>query len=201
MKPDELEQLWQAQPVETAMKGEEMRQIILRKMEKFDRTIRWRNLREVLASAVAGIFFGYLTWKQANGIARVGSALITAAMAWIIYYFWRYGSGPADPKPDQSATAFQNALVSKIDHQIRLLRSVKFWYLLPMYVGLLVFSTGAIQDHAVAGTLSWHDAIGPVLYTVVFGFVWWLNEGYGVTKLETWRTKLAAGIQPENQDC
>ncbi len=52
-KPDELEQLWQTQPVETDMKGEQMRQIKLRKTEKFDRTIWWRNTREVVASAVA----------------------------------------------------------------------------------------------------------------------------------------------------
>jgi len=200
-KPDELEQLWQTQPVETDLKGEQMRQIILSKTEKFDRTIRWRNMREVLASAVAGVVFGYLTWKQANGIARLGSALITATMAWIIYYFQRYGSSPVDPNPDQSAAAFQIALVSKIDHQIRLLRNVKFWYLLPMYVGLVVFSAGGIRDHAISGTLSWRDAVGPLLYTLVFAGIWWLNEGYAVRKLEEWKTKLAAGIQTGDTDC
>jgi hypothetical protein len=200
-KPDELERLWQTQPVQTDIKGEEMRQIILRKTEKFDRTVRWRNLREVLASAVAGIVFGYLTWKQANGIARLGSALITGTMAWIIYYFWRHGSGPADPNPDQSAAAFQSALVSKIDHQIRLLRNVKFWYLLPMYVGLLVFSAGGIRDHAATGSLSWRDAISPILCTLFFALIWWLNEGYAVNKLERWKTKLAAGIQPGDSGC
>jgi len=200
-RPDELELLWQTQPVETDVQGDQMRQIILRKTEKLNRTVRWRNIREVLASAAAGMVFAYLTWKQANGIARLGSALITGTMAWIIYYFWRYGSGPADPNPDQSAAAFQSALVSKIDHQIRLLRNVKFWYLLPMYVGLLVFSAGGIRDHAVTGTLSWRDAIGPLLYTLFFAFVWWLNEVYAVKKLERWKTKLAAGIQPEDAEC
>ena len=200
-KPDELEQLWQTQPVGTEMEGEQMRQIILRKTEKFDRTIRWRNMREVLASAVAGIFFGYLTWKQANGVARLGSALVTGTMVWIIYYFWRHGSGPVDPNPDQSAAAFRSALISKIDHQIRLLRNVKFWYLLPMYVGLVVFSAGGIRDHAATGTLSWRDAVGPLFYTLVFAGIWWLNEGYAVRKLERWKTKLAAGIQPGDTDC
>ena len=200
-KPDVLEQLWQTQPVETDMKGDQMRQIILRKTEKFERTIWWRNTREVVASAVAGIVFAYLTWKQANGIARLGSAIITGTMVWIIYYFWRYGSGPADPRPDQSAAAFQSALISKIDHQIRLLRNVKLWYLLPMYVGLIIFSAGGVRDHTVTGTLSWRDAIGPVFYTLFFAFVWWLNEVYAVRKLECWRTKLAAGVQPGDAEC
>jgi len=200
-KPDELEQLWQTQPVEADMKGEEMRQIILRKTEKFERTIWWRNTREVAASAVAAIVFAYLTWKQANGLARLGSAIITCSMVWIIYYFRRHGSGPADPAPDQSAAAFQSALISKIDHQIRLLSNVKLWYLLPMYVGLMIFSAGGIRDHAFAGTLSWRDVTGPVLYTGFFSFVWWLNEVYAVRKLERWKTKLAAGIQPGDAEC
>jgi hypothetical protein len=200
-KPDALEQLWQTQPVRTDVKGGEMYQIILHKTEKFERTIWWRNTREIVASAVAGTVFAYLTWKQANGIARLGSAFITGTMVWIIYYFWRYGSSPADPNPDQSATAFQSALISKIDHQIRLLRNVKFWYLLPMYVGLLVFSAGGIRDHAATGTLSWRDTIGPALYTLFFASVWWLNEGYAVRKLERWKIKLAAGIRPGDADC
>lgn len=201
MKTDELEQLWQTQPVRAGVKGDEMYQIILRKTEKFERTIRWRNTREVVASAVAGVVFAYLTWKQTNGITRLGSAVITGTMAWIIYYFWRYGSSPADPSPDQSAAAFQSALISKIDHQIRLLRNVKLWYLLPMYVGLIIFSAGGIRDHAVTGTLSWRDAIGPLLYTVLFAFVWWLNEVYAVRKLERWRNKLAAGVQAGDAEC
>jgi len=200
-KPDELEQLWQTQPVAAELKGEEMRRIVLQKIEKFDRTIRWRNIREVAASAIAALVFGYLTWKQPNGVARLGSVLIVGAMVWIIYYFWRHGSGPAEPEPDQSAAEFQSALIAKVDHQIRLLRNVKFWYLLPMYVGLLVFSAGGVEEHLRAGGLTWRDLLGPVIYTAFFAFVWWLNEAYAVGKLEGWRKRLESGSQEDGWSC
>ena len=58
-KSDELEQLWQTQPVLSEIRGEEMREIIMQKMTKFDRTIGRRNLREVSGSELR-VFFSLL---------------------------------------------------------------------------------------------------------------------------------------------
>ena len=51
-RPDDLEQLWKTQPVDPAVKGEEMRKIVLKKTEKFDRAVRRRNMREMIAAVV-----------------------------------------------------------------------------------------------------------------------------------------------------
>jgi hypothetical protein len=134
-KPDDLEQLWKTQPVDPAVKGEEMRQIILKKTEKFDRTIWWRNIRETVAAAVLAAMGAYGAWAQHDAFGRASSVILVAASLWIIYYMWRHGTEPPDPNPDQTLEGYQRALVLKYDHQIRLLRNVKLWYLAPLYAG------------------------------------------------------------------
>jgi len=145
---DELEQLWKTQPVDPAVKGEEMREIILNRTEKFDRTIRRRNMRETVAAAAVAVFFSYLAWGQSDRIVLAGSLILVAGSLWIIYYLWRHGTEPPDPNPDQTLAGYQQALVRKYDHQIRLLRNVKFWYLLPIYAGLLTLAGAMIKDRA-----------------------------------------------------
>ena len=196
--PDELEQLWKTQPVDPAVKGEEMRNSILSKTAKFDRTIRRRNIRETAAGLAVAAFYIYANWVQRDGIARLSSAMITTGALYYVYYIWR-GAEPAsntlslrDPKPDQTLAGYQRALVSKIDHQVRLLRSVKYWGLLPMFVGLLIGSLGIVKAHAEKGMLTWIDGIAPLLYTRVFSGVWWANEVWAVRKLERMRANLMA---------
>ena len=200
-QPDELEQLWKTQPVDPAVKGEEMQKVILKKTEKFDRTIRRRNMRETVAAAVVAIFFTYLAWGQPNGLVRAGSIILVAGALWIIYYMWRHGTELPDPNPDQTLGGYQRALVRKYDHQIRLLRKVKFWYLAPMYVGLLTLSAAMLKDRADRGTLTWADALYPAVYTLVFAAIWWLNEAYGVRKLERLRDQITSGIDEGESQC
>jgi hypothetical protein len=200
-RPDELEQLWKTQPADAAMKGEEMRSIILKRTETFDRKIRWRNLRETIAAVAIAVFFTYIAWGQRNGLQRAGSFILVASALWIIYYIWRHGSDPADPNPDQTLAGYQRALVRRCEHQIRLLRNVKFWYLLPFYVGLLTGSVGMLKERAASGPLTWLDAIGPIFYTLVFAGVWWLNEVYAVRKLQRMRTKLMSNMEEAETQC
>jgi hypothetical protein len=196
----DLEQLWRSQPVSPALKGEDMRKIVLQKMEKFDRKVHTRNRSEVIVAGLTAMAFSYFVWAQQNSLARLGAAIVVASLIWIVFYILRRGTGPVDPNPDQSLAGYRSALVSKIDYQIRLLRSVKYWYLLPMYVGLLTLSAGWLQDRAAVGGLTGKDAIGPVIYTVIFGGIWWLNEVYAVRKLRAWREQLASGAQ-ESESC
>jgi hypothetical protein len=203
--PDELEALWKTQPVDPAVRGEEMRKLVLNKTEKFDRAIRRRNMRETVAAVIVAVAFTVIAWGQHNGIERAGSIILVASSLWIIYYMLRQGAEPADPSPDQTLAGYQYALVRKYDHQIRLLRNVKFWYLLPMYVGLLTGSAGMLKEKAERGPLTWVDALFPAIYTLIFAGIWWLNEGYGLSKLQRMRQQVTSGLEagpetnPENR--
>ncbi len=200
-QPDDLEQLWKTQPVDPAVRGEEMRKIILKKTEKFDRTIRRRNIQETVAALVVAVFFTYIAWGQRNGIERAGSIILVASSLWIVYYMWRRGAEAADPSPDQTLEGYQRALVRKYDHQIRLLRNVKFWYLAPMYVGLLTCSVGVLKQQAEKGALTWPATLYPLVYTVLFAGIWWMNEVYAVRKIERMRAQLTSGIEGGGAEC
>jgi hypothetical protein len=111
---------------------------------------------------------------------------------------WRRGAEPPDPNPDQTLEGYQRAMVSKYDHQIRLLRNVKFWYLAPMYVGLLTGSVGLLKERVEKGAPIWLAVVFPLVYTVLFAFVWWLNEVYSVGKLRRMRERVLSGIGAEH---
>ena len=150
--------------------------IAMERANRFDRTIKARNIRECLAAALVTVFFAFVAWKSPDALVRAGNILIAASGAWIIFYMLRFGREAPAPQPDQSLADFQQALLRKYDHQIRLLKNVKYWYLLPMYVGLILVDAGRISERVAEGRAGWVDAIGPAIYTLVFAVIWWLNE-------------------------
>ena len=196
--PDELEILWKTQPLDNAVKGEEMRMAVLQKITSFDRMIRMRNRIESVAALAVAAFFLY-AGTQRNGLQRLGSLIVAAGALWIIYYVRRHGMDHGEPAPDQPVESFRQALALKYEHQIRLLRNVKFWYLLPMYIGLLTTTAGLLNDQSQTRRLMWTDAIGPVIYTLIFAGVWWLNEVFAVHKLQRSRTQILSGMDNHSQ--
>jgi hypothetical protein len=139
---------------------------------------------ECIAAGVLVPMFAFASFHAPNVLMRAGAAVVSASGLWIIFYTLRYGGATRPVEPDQSLAAFQQALLGKYKQQIRLLRNVKFWYLLPPYVGLLLLSSGLAYDHASRGRLGWNDAIGPAIYTVIFAAIWWLNEVNAVRRLK-----------------
>lgn len=200
-RSDELEQLWKTQPADTALRGEEMRKIVAEKMRSFDRRVQWRNRIEIAAALVVALFFAYAGWIQHNDIERAGCAILVAGALYIIYYIRRNGGEAPDPNPDQTIEAYQRAMVSKFDHQILMLKNVKYWYLAPMYIGLLTLSAGKLWEYSEKGALSLIVATGPLIYTLVFAGVWWLNEVYAVGKLQRARARLVAEMIEEGNVC
>jgi hypothetical protein len=168
--------------------------IAIKKTDQFDRMIRGRNWRECAAAALVAVIFGAAAYWAHSGLVRAGNLVVAASGLWIIFYTLRYGHEVPDPTPDQSLAGYQRALLRKYDHQIRLLRNVKFWYLLPPYAGLVLGSYGVIAEHRAANGPGWSNFLGPAIYTAVFAGVWWLNEVYAVGRIKRERTRLLGEI-------
>ncbi len=166
--------------------------LVLKKTKRFDRTIRVRNLTECVTAGVLAPLFALAAWLAANMWIRTGYAVVAGSCVWILFYLLRYGGDTRGPAPDQRLNVFEQELLKKYEHQIRLLKSVKYWYLLPLYVGLLLVDAGRISEHVAHGQAIWADFIAPVIYTAVFAAIWWLNESYGVRRLREQRTQLLA---------
>lgn len=170
--------------------------IAMERANRFDRTIKARNLRECLGAALVTAFFAVIAWRSPNALARAGNLVVAASGLWIVFCMLRYGREAPSPAADRSLAEFQQALLRKYEHQIRLLKNVKCWYLLPPYVGLLLASAGIVKARIAEGQPGWPQLIAVAIYTGVFGFVWWLNEVYGVRKLRGERARLLEAMNP-----
>lgn len=189
---DELHSLWSSQPSSKTWRGEDMLKFVQKKTNHFDRVMALRNWMECIAACVVVVLFGFSALRAEDALVRAGFLVVAAGAAWIIFYLLRYGKQPRDVDPSLDLRGYAEALVNRYDHQIKLLKSVKYWYLLPPYLGLLLGTLGVFRDKARTGVLSWSDWIWPVMYTAFFGAVWWLNEVYSVRRLRAERAKLLA---------
>ena len=190
---DELQEIWNSQPLRGNVKGEEIMELVQTKIRRFDRTIALRNLRECIAAAIVAVFFVWSAFRMPNAVMKTGSIVVATGAVWIVYYLLRHGQAPATTDPNQDVTGYTRALVERYDRQIRLLKSVRYWYLLPMYVGLLILSAGRLLD-AKTGSRGWWGLAEPAVVTAVFAGVWWLNEVVAVGRLLKQRARLLSMI-------
>ena len=167
---DSAQELWQKQPVEvTRMSIEELR----RRAGRFERKIRWRNIREYVACLVASGLMGYFYVTAHDVASRVTFALFIAAMLWIVIALHRTGS--AKPTPlDQDTLTTQQFYRSELERQLQIVKSVWWWYLAPMVPGCIASTVSYLMKPHHSG--AW---IGLVLmnalFVVSFYAVWRLN--------------------------
>jgi hypothetical protein len=184
---DELRDLWQHPAGEPARTGEDMLTLVIEKTRKMDRQIASRNTRECLAAAAVTIFFGWFAWRAPGFIERIGWAITALSGIWIAFYILRFGKGPGQPDRTASVMAYSSLLAENYDRQIRLLRNVKYWYLLPIWVGLAIGMVGAsLRTHEQA----WVLAVKLSSVTATFAFIWALNEWWGVRYLRRLKEQL-----------
>jgi hypothetical protein len=113
----------------------------VRDAQEFERRIRQRNRREILAGVLVILGFGAGVWRGPNLVARVGCALVMAGALFIIYRLRTravVGSIPLDAPRAHAIAAYRRELEVQRD----LLRTVTSWYLLPLLPGMAVLTLG-----------------------------------------------------------
>ena len=179
--PSGFEGLWQSQPTEPRkINPEDLR----RRMQRFERRIARRNLREYLAAAFVVCVFGYYTHLFPMLLVRIGCAMVIAGTLYVMFELHRRAS--AEPAPAElaltSCVEFQRR---QLERQRDALRSVWSWYLLPFVPGICVFLVGLFEfgvrtAHAAgrsfnAGTIVVSFGLVSAVAAGVFFAVWKLN--------------------------
>jgi hypothetical protein len=157
-------------------------------MQKFERRIFWRNIREYAAGAFVVAAYGFYEWKFPAPLMRVGSGLVIAATLYVMFQLHRRTSmqpAPADLGLSTCIELHRRAL----ERQRDALLTIWSWYILPFLPGLAVFLTGTAVSQRAAHPMSiFHLLRGysiPVgLAVAVFYAVWRLNQRAG-RKLQT----------------
>lgn len=194
MNEDELKRLWQTQSLgdmqrPPAKSISEMKQ----KMRQFNRILFWRDLRELVACLIvigwSGAFF--CVYRHENTVlTQIGYVvLLLTGILIAVKLFAARRSKRAFGHP-ASVREFLSGELDQVDRQIRLLKTVLWWYLLPLFCGIFLVVIGAELksmrgiESVVANAICW-PTMG-----LVFWFIYRLNQRAVVKYLAPIRAEL-----------
>jgi uncharacterized membrane protein YfcA len=167
---DRMQDIWLCQPVEgMKMSIEEIRS----RAGKFEKKIRWRNVREYGAGAIAGVFLGFSIASTRNVLDRAAFALLIVGMVYALYQLHRKGqvrSMPGEMGTEPSLQFYR----TQLERQRDLVSNVWAWYLWPFVPGLVLSVLASVPHNShprhIAALAFWYG-----LVAVFFVFVWRLN--------------------------
>ncbi len=174
--------LWQRQAVETkSFSLEEIR----RKATRFQRTIRFRNLRESAAAVVVLVVFTSYAWDANTWLSKAGPALVIVGTLVILFQLHTRGASAAVPggAAERGATVETNVAENclqfhrcELERQRALLLTVWRWYLGPLVPGILVmFIEPFLVAWANGGLSLFVWTLSALVTVLVFLGVWRLN--------------------------
>jgi hypothetical protein len=185
-----VEGLWQRQPTDP-------QNITLkdfhRRMQKFERKVAWRNIREYVAGVFVAVVFAYYAFRFPTLLVRIGCGLLIAGVFYVMYELHHRASAePASLElPLNSCAEFQRR---QLVRQRDALRSVWSWYLLPFIPGMFVFLCGLFEfvmrltqaagtAFHVGAAIASFSLIGAGVAAVFFA-IWKLNQ-WAANKLQS----------------
>jgi hypothetical protein len=177
---DELMHLWQ-EHMDVGLDPERQARMLLTQAWRFDQKVFWRNFREYAVGLVLmTIFAGLVILGKDRQTGAVGFACV----GFVLLYLWRKHRQLAPLDPAADIASYRAALLGRYDAQIRLLRTMPYWYLLPLFVPMLSVAASA-----------WHRSRGAVwallaVTTAAYVFIGWLNVRVGVGVLRSARAKI-----------
>jgi len=172
MNDDALRKLWQGQHFEAlpALPDETQIAAMKTRMQGFDQTLSWRDYGEVAACIFIIGWFGWdLLFGNNSPLTQAGCVVLIASAVFIAWKLvW---SKRRLPKAEPDAPIFDAVKVElqKVENQIGLLKSVAWWYLLPLLVGVMMCHWGG--SGGVPSKLLYSAFV-----LALFGLIYWLNQ-------------------------
>lgn len=196
---NDLQDLWTQQPAPAPDTQALLAWVEIR-ANSFDRAIRRRNRLELAAALIIAIVFAIGGIQEQSTLTRIGYFWTAASGLWISYFITRHAGNSAAPSPDQSLAGYREALLRSYDRQLQVLRSVKYWYLMPPYIGMTILSAGRWQSllpgQSPAGVIALMAGT-----TALYLATWWLNEVRAARYLQKARRELLAAEEESCNAC
>ena len=192
---EDLRLLWQLDSGSTAINQQELWLKLQQRANKFDRTIRWRDIREIAAGLFIAVFFLWFAVRAGSPWSRAANLWLAAYGVWIIFFLLRFSRVSRKPQPEQTLAVYRRELLERYDRQIRLLRNAKYWYVLPLWIGWMLTSIAYLAKGG--------GKVGCMVLVTVFSAVsagvWWVNAVPGVRHVERQRRELVSLIGEEGE--
>lgn len=192
MNPDEFKQAWQRETSQTRLTidADLLLKEVRRNQQAFAATIFWRDVREVGTSLLMVPVWIYLGLKFSLPWTWF---LALPSLLWIAGYMLTDRMRQKRQSHEQAEPLRQSVQhsLTQVDHQIRLLRRVLWWYLLPLALPILAYCVQVMWRERSGGWLT--VLVGSVVLAfvlLVFAGVYWLNQYAVGAELEPRRREL-----------
>ncbi len=173
---DALKDTWHSQSGISAQRFEQIASTVRAGSDLLQTTIFRRDMLETCASVVVVVAFAPGLLYAKNWVAWSGFALEVIVGITIPFVLGWARKKPPTAVYEKSFRDFVNVEIDHLERQVRLLRMVTWWYLLPMYVGIVLILVGLTEPRRMV----LFELIFVITYlalcTVFFVFVWWLNQ-------------------------
>ena len=112
------------------------------KVDALERNVRRRDMSEYAAACFVMAFFGWRAAVTTEPLVRIGAVIVVLGSIFIILWS-RRAATPSFRRginSDRPVAEFCARELSRVEAQLRLLRTVAWWYVEPTIVGLLVMT-------------------------------------------------------------
>src|SRR5262249_16035255 len=148
IQDDDLTLLWRQGASTEPDPGEIARLAGRASVSRFDRASHRRNLSEYAAGLALLFLFGWgLIAGNDPALDPAIDVIGIVCVAFVMAYLWWNHRHLTPLEPAADARAYQAAMLTRIDNQIRLLRSVRYWYALPLSIPGLWMASQIVRRH------------------------------------------------------
>lgn len=175
MLNDELERIWQNSTKAESVKFDKTEFLIdlNLQLKRFDRILKNRDRREIIAAAIVILIFGTGAFFFTEILSRIGMVLGALYGVLVIYVF----KNVKKHRPTSYALPIKDYLVEYRQYLAKernLLANVIYWYLLPPFIACLLFFIG--QNMSITQL-----AVYMLIIFCIYAFIFFLNK-LGVKK-------------------
>lgn len=195
MNDQELKDLWRRQKLEAASPVDPRTQIeaMRKKMSQLRRALHARNFRELAVCALVIIIFSVYFVIIPYPVTRIGDLIVIGGALFIAWKLLECRKRA--PRPDAGAPVahWLKHERDRVHHEAELLRTVHWWYLLPIWLGANVFYWG-FPNRPFAERIAY-----TAVTALAFAGIYWLNQAARRKQLLPVEAELEALLQKESQ--
>ncbi len=171
MNESNLIRIWcsQDQESEINFKNDKLMESLIKTSRRLDKQVERRDLLEIIAALILIVLFGWWLIALPGILAKTGSAFIIGGSLLIIY---RLINAKKVKESDTMTSEVRRNLeisLKKVQSQIKLLNSVLWWYILPIFTGVILFNLAFIKSF-----------VSLVIFTLItagiFGWIFYINK-------------------------
>ena len=188
MLEQELKDIWNnsSQSGQISIETKQLTEELSTKIKSIQKKIRSRDIREISASIIGILIFGYLLFEIPFPVTKVACGL---AIAWFVFVIVKFRkSNLQNTKTDFSLTIAEqlNNQRTMMLQQSNLLGSTLYWYAIPPFIMNFIFILGLENPIDYNWTNSVAESLLPLTFNfkivtliglaLFYAFTYWINK-------------------------